>query len=51
MEVFFSSEIFIFQGELFFSIYLSLPAAIVPGVQSASNRNVYQKQKNNIYGE
>jgi hypothetical protein len=26
--------------------YLILPAALGPGVQSASNRNEYQKQKN-----
>jgi hypothetical protein len=34
----------------FFSIYLILPAALGPGVCSASNRNEYQKQKN-VYGE
>jgi hypothetical protein len=28
----------------FFSIYLILPAALDPGVHSASNRNEYQKQ-------
>jgi hypothetical protein len=28
-----------------FSIYLILPAALGPGVQSASNRNEYPKQK------
>jgi hypothetical protein len=28
-----------------FSIYLILPAALGPGVYSASNRNEYQKQK------
>jgi hypothetical protein len=32
----------------FFSIYLILPAALGPGVYSASNRNEYQKQKNDI---
>jgi hypothetical protein len=32
----------------FFSIYLILPAALGPGVDSASKRNEYQKQKNNI---
>jgi hypothetical protein len=31
----------------FFSIYLILPAALGPEVYSASNRNEYQKQKNN----
>jgi hypothetical protein len=35
----------------FFSIYLILPAALRPGVSSASNRNEYQKQKNNVSGE
>jgi hypothetical protein len=29
----------------FFSIYLILPAALDPGVYSASNINEYQKQK------
>jgi hypothetical protein len=32
---------------LFFSIYLILPAALGPGFNSASNRNEYQKHKNN----
>jgi hypothetical protein len=36
---------------LIFSIYLILPAALGPGVYSASNRNEYQKQKNNVSGE
>jgi hypothetical protein len=27
------------------------PAALGPGVYSASKRNEYQKQKNNVYGE
>jgi hypothetical protein len=35
----------------FSSIYLILPAALGPGVHSASNRNEYQKQKNNVSGE
>jgi hypothetical protein len=35
----------------FFSIYLILPAALGPGVYSASNRNEYQNQKNNVSGE
>jgi hypothetical protein len=35
----------------FFSIYLILPAALGPGVHSASNRNEYQKQRNNVSGE
>jgi hypothetical protein len=32
-------------GELVSSIYLILPAALGPGVHSASNRNEYQKKK------
>jgi hypothetical protein len=35
----------------FFSIYLILLAALGPGVHSASNKNEYQKQKNNVSGE
>jgi hypothetical protein len=38
-------------SELVFSIYLILPAALGPGVYSASNRNEYQKEKNNVSGE
>jgi hypothetical protein len=34
-----------------FSIFLILPAAVDPGVHSASNRNEFQKQKNNVSGE
>jgi hypothetical protein len=34
-----------------FSIYVNLPAALGPGVYSASNRNEYQKQKENVSGE
>jgi hypothetical protein len=34
-----------------FSIYVILSAALGPGVYSASNRNEYQKQKNNVSGE
>jgi hypothetical protein len=37
--------------DLFFSIYLILPAAILPEGFSASNRNEYQKQTNNRSGE
>jgi hypothetical protein len=33
---------------MIFSIYLILPAALGPGVHSASNRNEYQEQKNNV---
>jgi hypothetical protein len=35
----------------FLSIYLIRPAALGPGVCSATNRNEYQKQKNNVSGE
>jgi hypothetical protein len=35
----------------FFSINLILPAALGPGVYSPSNRNEYQKEKNNVSGE
>jgi hypothetical protein len=34
-----------------FSIYVILPAALGPGIHSASNRNERQKQKNNVSGE
>jgi hypothetical protein len=37
--------------EVVFEIYLIFPAALGPGVYSASNRNEYQKQKNNVSGE
>jgi hypothetical protein len=37
-------------SELILSIYLILPGALGPGVYSASNRNEYQKQKNNVSG-
>jgi hypothetical protein len=33
------------------SIYVILPAALGPGVHSASNKNEYQKQKNNVSAE
>jgi hypothetical protein len=33
------------------SIYLILQAALGPGVYSASNRNEYQKHKNNVSEE
>jgi hypothetical protein len=32
-------------------MYLILPAALGPRIYSASNRNEYQNQKNNVYGE
>jgi hypothetical protein len=35
----------------FFSTYLIFLAALGPEVYSASNRNEYQKQKNNVSGE
>jgi hypothetical protein len=38
-------------NEFSFSIYLILQTALDPGVYSASNRNEYQKQKNNVSGE
>jgi hypothetical protein len=31
-----------------FSIIIILPAALDPGIYSASNKNEYQKQKNNV---
>jgi hypothetical protein len=34
-----------------FSSCFILPAALGPGVYSASNRNEYRKQKNNVSGE
>jgi hypothetical protein len=38
-------------GEWFLSSYLILPVALGTGVYSASNRNEYQKHKNNVSGE
>jgi hypothetical protein len=35
----------------FFSIYIILPIALGAGIYSASNRNKYQKQKENVSGE
>jgi hypothetical protein len=37
--------------EVIFKIYLILPVALGSGVYSASNRNEYQKHKNNVSGE
>jgi hypothetical protein len=34
-----------------FSVYLIFPAALDPGVYSASNRSEYQKEKNNVSGK
>jgi hypothetical protein len=36
---------------MIFSVYLILPATPGPEVYSDSNRNEYQKQKNNVSGE
>jgi hypothetical protein len=39
-------------GDFFLKIYLILPAALGPGVYSASNGNEYQKYRNNsVSGE
>jgi hypothetical protein len=38
-------------SEWMFSIYLILPTALGPEVYSASNRNEYQKKKNNVSRE
>jgi hypothetical protein len=38
-------------GELIYSIYLILPAALGPGGYPASDRNEYQKQKINFSAE
>jgi hypothetical protein len=32
----------------FFLLYLIFPAVLEPGVYSISNRNEYQKQRNNV---
>jgi hypothetical protein len=37
-------------NEIFFN-FLILPAALLPGVYSVSNRNEYQEQKNNVLGK
>jgi hypothetical protein len=39
------------RGEIISLIYVIFPAALGLGVYSASNKNEYQKQKNNVYGE
>jgi hypothetical protein len=39
------------SDECIFTICLILPTALGPGVYSASNRNEYQRQKNNVSGE
>jgi hypothetical protein len=44
-------SIFKFCHILILSIYLILPAALGPGVYSASNRNESQKHKKNVSGE
>jgi hypothetical protein len=42
---------FVNRWDEFFSIYLYFLVALGPGVYSASNRNDYQKQNNNVSGE
>jgi hypothetical protein len=37
--------------ERLLSLYLTLPVALGLGVYSVSNRNEYQKQKNDVSGE
>jgi hypothetical protein len=34
----------------FFSVYIIVPAALGPGLYSASNRNEYQKQEKSFWG-
>jgi hypothetical protein len=34
-----------------FLVYLILPSALATGVYLASNRNEYQNEKKNVYGE
>jgi hypothetical protein len=41
----------ILRNVTFLSISLILPAALGPGVYSASNKNEYQKNKNNVSWE
>jgi hypothetical protein len=41
----------ILDEEFKFSIYIILPVALGPGAYSASNRNEYKKQENNVSGE
>jgi hypothetical protein len=38
-------------NEFFLLIYVILPAALGPEVYPASDRNEYQKQKNNVSGK
>jgi hypothetical protein len=38
-------------AEVNFSIYVILPASLDPGVYSVSNRNEYQTEKSNVWGE
>jgi hypothetical protein len=44
-------EVHFFSIYVILPIYLILPATLGPGVYSASNRNEYQKQENNVYWE
>jgi hypothetical protein len=39
------------EENMLFAIYPILPAALDPGVYSASNRNESQKQRDNVFGE
>jgi hypothetical protein len=39
------------MNDFFFSIYIILPVALDLGFYSVSNRNEYQKQRNNVSGE
>jgi hypothetical protein len=38
-------------NKFFYLIYLIVPAALGPAVHSASNKNEYQKHKNNVSGK
>jgi hypothetical protein len=51
MDVFLKEKKFNNFPLMIFLSYLILPAALGPGVYSASNRNEYQKQKNNNVSE
>jgi hypothetical protein len=48
--LFYKSEGCGFETRLGELSFLILPAAVGHGVYSVSNRNEYQKQKNNVYG-
>jgi hypothetical protein len=38
-------------SDMLFNINIKISAALGPGVYSVSNRNEYQKHKNNVSGE